>query len=134
MTVPEIKGSLSIWVEIEKGNLLANGVVNPVIKADVSDKMHLQVEVSLDDFADQCTDIWVILLSKLIKSQFEIESPQFMFQDFTLFGVQLLHDVEKNVRIAHGGPAVSLLCFLGQCPEIMALKDLADFTKINGTN
>ena len=63
MAIPEIKGSLSIGVEIEKGNLFADGVVNPFIKADVSDKMHLQGEVSLDNFADQCPDIRVILLS-----------------------------------------------------------------------
>jgi hypothetical protein len=63
VAIPQIKGSLSVGVEIEKGNLLADGVVDAVVKADVSDKMHLQGEVSLDNLADQCPDMRVILLS-----------------------------------------------------------------------
>jgi len=54
MAVSEIKGSLSIRIELEKRNLFADGIVNPFIEADVPDKMHLQGEVSLDNFADQC--------------------------------------------------------------------------------
>ena len=63
MAISEVKGGLSIGVEIKKGNLLADGVVNPLIKADVSDKMHLQGEVSLDNLADQYPNILVVLLS-----------------------------------------------------------------------
>ena len=63
MASSEIKSRLSIGVEIEERHLLADGVVNPFIKADVSEKMHLQGEVSLDNFADQCSNIRVILLS-----------------------------------------------------------------------
>jgi hypothetical protein len=134
VAIPEIKSSLSIGVEIEKGDLFADCAVNAVIKADVSEKVHLQGEVSLDNFADQCPYIRVIMLSYLIEGQLEIKGPQLIFQEFTLFGIKFLHDIEKIIRVADGDPGVPLLGLLDQQPEIIAIKYLMDLTKINRTN
>ena len=60
--------------QVEKGTFFANGMMNMIVEGHVSEKMHFQRKVILDDPADEFADIGIILLAVLVHEQTELHS------------------------------------------------------------
>ena len=118
-TFPKIEGGLRIGIQIEERHPFTDRIVNTVIEGDVTDMLYPQGQVFFDDLADQGADVLAVLLPLLIERQLEMKAPQLLLQEGTLLGIELPHDVQEEIRIAHGGPRISPFRLISQGLEII---------------
>ena len=118
-TVPEIECCTRIGRQVQQWHLLAYGVVDMIVKSDVTEELYFQGEMFLDDITDKLSDIRIILLAVLVHQQAEFQNLELLFQDFALFRVQLLDHLEEKIGIRYGGFAVSFFGLFCQRSEVM---------------